>query len=186
MKMPLEARCSRLGAAALCVMGIMAGPGLAASDATQRAFVTAPAAQAEAAQTVARIKVLLAQAEKHFGRFRRGRPISDVRTANACEGCSEGVMHAARYRHFHADFLRDLNGRITLFSMWTDSPGFPLPLGLKLGQTRQQVRTLMGQAQASDAAYLLYTTGEETGSSVNFSFAHDKMVAVSWHFPVPH
>lgn len=184
MKTRLEARGVRVAAAALCAF--MASASLAANDTAHPQSPTAQTEQAEAAKTVARIKVLLTHAEKHFHRFKRVKPLKDVRTLNACDDCIEGVSHEATYPRFHAGFLREPRGHITLFSMWTAYPAFPLPLGLRMGQSPQQVRALMGAPSAAGAEYLLYATGEEVGASVNFSFTNNKMAQVSWHFPVPH
>lgn len=90
-------------------------------------------------------------------------------------------LHEVRFAHFDARFYRYPDGYTMTTSLSTIARSFKLPWGLKIGQSRKEVRKILGVPTQSDATSLVYIVSG-TNSSVTFQFSRGMLNRVSWEY----
>ncbi|XLZ68043.1 hypothetical protein ABT364_15995 [Massilia sp. SR12] len=126
---------------------------------------------------------LLDFSRARFSQFNHVPPRTEqVSREKLFEDGPDAEFHAATFNTFRADFIREPNGNRTLVAMSTKSPAFKLPFGLKLGQSMEQVRKILGPPSFINSKIVGYEVGGEAISDVLFYFEANNLVEVAWSF----
>lgn len=143
-------------------------------------LVTAICDEAKSRETALK---LFGYVEKHFAKFKNVKPLKEqVSVEKLYDDGPEAEFHDATFNTFQANFIREPNGKRTLTGLSTKSAAFRLPWGLKLGQTMEQVRQILGPPSAVNTKALLYEIGGEAISDIFFNFENGRLVEVSWNY----
>lgn len=162
----------------------LAAPAWGAGTRADPLMVT-PACDVEKSRITA--QKLFAYADGHFRKFRPVKPIKDrVSVASLYEDGPQAEFHDAVFSTFRADFIREPNGDRVLIAFSTNSNTFRLPWGLKLGQSMQEVQSILGPPSALGSATILYEVAGETMSGVHFHFEGNRLARVAWNFGMAH
>lgn len=128
---------------------------------------------------------LFAYANTHFAKFKNVTPLKEQVSIEApYDDGAEAEFHNATFKTFQANFIREPNGNKALIGLSTKSTAFRLPWGLKLGQTMEQVRKILGPPTAVNTKALLYEVGGEAISDIFFNFESGRLVEVSWNYGI--
>ncbi len=120
---------------------------------------------------------------KYFARFKKVKILKDqISIEKIYEDGPDAEFHDATFDTFQANFILEPNGDRNLITLSTKSSKFKLPSGLKLSQTMEQVRTILGPPSAVNSETLLYEITGEAISGVYFYFEADKLVEVNWSY----
>lgn len=130
---------------------------------------------------------LLDYVHRVFRKYHRVKPIHDsVTFDDAYEDGPKVEMHEATFRTFQANFETGKDGKKILWNLSTRSREFPLPFGLKFGQTMAEVQMRLGPPSALSSDTFLYSTGGEVISDVFFRFERNQLAEVSWNQGMAH
>lgn len=120
---------------------------------------------------------------KYFVKFKKVKPLKDqVSVAKIYEDGPDAEFHDATYDTFQANYILEPDGDRNLIALSTKSTRFKLPWGLKLSQSMEQVRKILGPPTAINSKILLYEISGEAISDVYFRFEANKLVEVSWSY----
>jgi hypothetical protein len=126
---------------------------------------------------------LFEDSDRYFVKFKKVKPLRDnISAGKMYEDGPDVEFHDVTYETFEANFILEPNGDRNLIGLSTKSTRFMLPWGLKLGQSKEQVRKILGPPTAISSKTLLYEIGGEAISDVFFNFERDKLAEVSWNY----
>lgn len=126
---------------------------------------------------------LFEYSDKYFAKFEKVKPLRDqISVGKMYEDGPDAEFHDVTFDTFQANFILEPNGDRNLITLSTRSRKFLLPWGLKLGQSKEQVRKILGPPTAISSKTLLYQIGGEAISDIFFNFEGNKLAEVSWNY----
>lgn len=138
----------------------------------------------DAAKSRATAIKLFDYSNKQFAKFKSLKALKDqISVEKVYEGEGpDAEFHDTTYDSFRANFILESSGDRNLITLSTKSSKFKLPWGLKLSQSMEQVRKILGPPTAINSKTLLYEITGEAISDVYFYFEADKLVEVNWSY----
>ncbi len=127
-------------------------------------------------------------AEKYFVTIRE-KAISDDKeiVEPQAPGEERSEWHTVKYRTFQLVYIQHENGARSLIELSTNSKGFKLPFGLKLGESREQIIRQLGQPSAASSSMIVYSQefGDGVSADVELLFEKGFLTDVDWkNFPL--
>lgn len=164
----------------MLTLALLAQPGFAAQAEEDPLRVTALCHEKKSRATAMR---LLEFSRAKFAQFKHVQPRTEqVSLEKPFEDGPDAEFHTAAFNTFRADYIREPGGSRTLVAMSTKSTAFKLPFGLRLGQSMEQVRKMLGPPSFLNSRILGYEVGGEAISEVLFYFDANKLIEVGWSF----